>query len=79
MENHQTSVAERKRVFIAKFQKFQFLFFFVSRPQGSDFMALGKIRIQKTENEKNRRQAKIEITAFLPMIFRGTLGWSRDL
>jgi hypothetical protein len=43
----------------------------VPRPQGSDFMALRKIRIQKTENEKNRRQAKIAIAEFLPKILRG--------
>jgi hypothetical protein len=34
-------------------------------------MALGKIRIEKAENEKNRRQAKIAIAAFFPQIFRG--------
>jgi hypothetical protein len=49
---------------------------YVSRPQGSDFMALGKIWIQKTENEKNCLQVKIAIAAFLPKIFRGPLNWN---
>jgi hypothetical protein len=34
-------------------------------------MAFGKVRIEKTENEKNRWQAKILIAAFLPKIFWG--------
>ena len=40
----------------------------VSRPQGSDFMALGQIRNPQTEKEKNHRQPKIAITGFLPKI-----------
>jgi hypothetical protein len=44
---------------------------YVSRTQGSSFMALGKIRIQKTENEKKNQQVKIAIAAFLPEIFGG--------
>jgi hypothetical protein len=32
-------------------------------------MALGKILIQKTENEKKRQKAKIAIAPLLPKIF----------